>query len=362
MKSRAMKRVFCIFLIVVILILAIVGGYLAYAFIAYKRIPDNQPVEIIARSEADLPVNTERTMITWNLGFGAYSEDFSFFMDGGKYSRAYSEDAVKQNINGVIEKLKAENPDIILLQEVDTDATRSYHVDERKMIEDAISDHTSVYACNYDSIYLFYPIFSPHGASKSGIITLTNTAVTDSVRRSLPIESGFRKFFDLDRCYTITHIPVSNGKQLALFNIHLSAYTADETIGNEQIAMLMEDVEKEHEKGNYVIAGGDFNKDVLGDSSAYTGIKGEDYAWAKPFPTDLIPDYCRLVSTIDAENPVLSCRNTDQPYQKGVTFEIQIDSFIVSDNVSVVSCDVLDTGYKVSDHNPVKMCFVLEDR
>ena len=71
---------------------------------------------------------------------------------------------------------------------------------------------------------------------------------------------------DLDRCYTISRLPADNGKELILINFHLSAYTTDPSVAENQLSMLYEDMTAEYEAGNYVVCGGDFNKDLLGDS------------------------------------------------------------------------------------------------
>ena len=63
-----------------------------------------------------------------NIGFGAYSDDYSFFMDGGKESRARSKDAVIENVSSYAKAVAQLNPDFMLFQEVDIDGTRSYHV------------------------------------------------------------------------------------------------------------------------------------------------------------------------------------------------------------------------------------------
>ncbi len=49
-------------------------------------------------------------------------------MDGGTQSRAESEESVKNVISGVGDFLKSESPDFIL-EEVNKNATRSYHYD-----------------------------------------------------------------------------------------------------------------------------------------------------------------------------------------------------------------------------------------
>ncbi|WP_243686077.1 hypothetical protein [Lentilactobacillus rapi] len=38
--------------------------------------------------------------------------------------------------------------------------------------------------------------------------------MTDSTRYSLPIDTDFNKFMDLDRAFSVTHIPVENGKKI----------------------------------------------------------------------------------------------------------------------------------------------------
>ncbi len=360
-----MKTVLKVILFVLLALVLVVGGYVAYVFIDYYRLEDNLPIMISdgqARSaqNSTVPLEEELSIVSYNIGFGAYSDDYSFFMDGGKYSRAFSEEAVLENINGAIDEIKAQNPDFILVQEADVDATRSYHVNERYMVTEAFSEYSYAYAQNYDSPYLFYPISEPHGKNKAGIITLSRYRVESGLRRSLPIEDSFMKLVDLDRCYSVCRLPLDTGKTLCLYNLHLSAYSSDGSIAVEQLKILFEDMQAEYAAGNYVVCGGDFNKDILGNSPEVFGISGEDYTWAQPFPFELLPQGFSLVAPLDEENPVPSARNADAPYDKQTQFQLTIDGFIVSDNVAVSSSTVIDAGFKWSDHNPVKMVFSLK--
>ena len=97
------------------------------------------------------------------------------------------------------------------------------------------------------------------------MLTVSNMKITESIRRSLPIEDGFMKLLDLDRCYSVNRIPTENGKELVLYNLHLSAYTSDPSTADNQLRMLFEDMKEEYDAGNYIVAGGDFNKDLLGN-------------------------------------------------------------------------------------------------
>ena len=354
-----MKKVLIALLIVLALLILLVGGYVAYLFIDFHRIPDDQALTASTAGAAALPAGEELGVVSWNIGFGAYSADFTFFMDGGTESRAFSKEACEENVNAVIGKLRAWKDELMLVQEVDFDSTRSYHIDQRQMIESAFPEYSAVFAQNYDSSYLFYPVTKPIGASKSGVLTLASAQIGDAVRRSLPIEGGINKFFDLDRCYSVSSIPVSDGRTLKLYNVHLSAYSSDGSIAREQLALMAQEMAADYAAGSYVIAGGDFNQDLWGDSGAYSGVSGVDASWCKPFPAELLPEGFTLVNSLDEENRVLSSRNTTIPYKRGESFEATLDGFIVSDNVQVRSCAIVDTAYANTDHNPVRMRFVL---
>ncbi len=163
---------------ILLLALAVVAvSYAAYVFIDYHRLPDTD--EAVASAGAPVAVNAPLTLACWNLGFGAYSDDYGFFMDGGKESRAFSREAVHDNICHAADVLAGLDADLMLLQEVDTDSTRTYHVDEVALLEERFAGYQSCFAQNYDSPYLFYPILKPHGASKSGLLTFTKCGVID---------------------------------------------------------------------------------------------------------------------------------------------------------------------------------------
>lgn len=353
------KKVLKIILIILLVAVLIVGGYVAYVMIDYHRIEDNQALQINDVTSESALVDQEYKAISYNIGFAAYTPDFGFFMDGGTKSRANSEESVKNVIDGIGDFLKSENPDIILVEEVDKKATRSYHYDQEKALRGKLNGYDSMFTVNFDSPYLFYPITKPHGKSYAGMLTLSKFNIESGLRRSLPIENGFMKFVDLDRCYSVSRITVENGKEFVLYTLHLSAYTSDGTIATDQLEMLISDMQAEYEKGNYCIAGGDFNKDLLGDSGKIFGIDGTNYTWAQPVDSKLFDGTnLKIVAPYNEKNPIPSCRNADGPYNNK-QFVLTVDGFIVSDNVTVTNSDVYDLQFKYSDHNPVYMTFKL---
>ncbi|SDZ79005.1 Metal-dependent hydrolase, endonuclease/exonuclease/phosphatase family [Pseudobutyrivibrio sp. ACV-2] len=358
------KKIIKPLLIILSVFVILAATYTAYVLLSYNRIEDNLSLAIEGDAAEDVAeVNKSYRLVSANLGFGAYSDDYSFFMDGGTESWAYSKEAVNKNITGSINTILSVNPDIIACQEVDINSTRSYHTNEQDLILNILDKNnytntSSTFAINYDSPFLMYPFTQPHGKSQAGILTISPIQIINSVRRSLPIDENLSKLIDLDRCYSKNVMEVENGKKLVLYNVHLSAYSTNPDTADNQIKVLNADMSEELAEGNYIIACGDMNKDMLGDSSIYFGSKSEA-GWAKPFNTDYLDDGFTLVGPIDNNNPVPSARNADSPYTKD-SFVITIDGFIVSSNVEVEEASVIDSGFKYSDHNPVYMDFILK--
>lgn len=359
-KNSKLASVLKVLLCILAALVVIVLGYLAYVFIVYDRIEDNvslEPQKNITASDKVLDTNKSYGIITYNVGFGAYSDDFDFFMDGGKKSWAFSPDAVRNNLDGTTKKILDNNPDFVFIQEIDIKATRSYNINELEYINDMLSDYQYTFAYNYfKSPFFAVPIYQPHGTITAGLATYSKFNIESGLRRSLPIMNTFSKFFDLDRCYSITRIPTNDGKYLCLFNVHLSAYGSDDSVREGQTSMLFNDMLKEYEQGNYCICGGDFNHNLMEAEGAVPYS-----TWAYPFPRSAMPKELKLaMDTIPAEDKASllnSVRDCDEPYTKGHTKEFVVDGFIISDNVSVDVYKNLYDGFKHSDHEPVYMEF-----
>ena len=198
--KKGWKIVLCILLALVL----VVGGYVAYVLIDYHRIGDQELAVQNGAAETSIAAGETYKIVSYNIGFGAYESDYGFFMDGGTESRAWSEERLTANLDRIARTLTDQNAEFYLVQEVDIDSTRSYHVDEREPLYAALSWENSVFCQNYDSPYLMYPLTKPHGASRSGLLTFAPAEITSARRVELPVESGFMKLLDLDRCYSRT--------------------------------------------------------------------------------------------------------------------------------------------------------------
>ena len=364
---KMLKRVFAAIGIALLLLVVVVAGYVAYLMLTYYRIPDNATLEVENNPTAVLKQDTPYTAATYNVGFGAYTPDYTFFMDEGamddgtktvgKRSVAESEESVRACTDGAIKAVQDLDPDFVLLQEVDTDSMRSYHVNQKQAFEQAFPAFGSSFAQNFHSSYLAYPVLEHHGVVNSGLLTLSDTHVDSATRRSYPVDDAFpTKFFDLDRCFEVERLPVENGKELVLINSHMSVFDEGGLIRAQQLDLLTGLLADERAKGNYVIAGGDWNHALCGSEGLY---KSEQLVppWVFPFDDAVLPEGFSVVRATNLED-VPTCRGVDIPYEKDRTYTVTVDGFIVSDNVKA-TVENIDTGFANSDHNPVKLTFEL---
>lgn len=368
---KIIKRIALSLAALVTLVVLIVVGYVLYVVIQYSRIEDNHSLEVVQSSETTL-TNGTYSIVTYNIGFGAYDTDFSFFMDSGEMldgkkvtgtgSRAKNYDTALKNTNGVITDLAGLNADFVFCQEVDTSSTRSHKINQVDMLKEAYSSYSSVFASNFHSAYLFYPIFKPHGTVNSGIVTLSKYKIESAVRRSFPVDDSFPwKFFDLDRCFSVSRAAMPDDKELVLINLHMSAYDEGGKIRALQLEMLKTVMAEEYEKGGYIIVGGDFNHDIASSVGVFeTQMKKPDWVAVMDTENDFPAESGFVFATAENSKTVSTCRSSDLKYVKGINYEVVIDGFIVSDNIKIVESKNIETGYLYSDHQPVKMTFTLE--
>ena len=366
---RAVLKKFLIVVLSLFLLLVIlVCSYIVYMNSSYYRIEDNLSLEVINNQKISLEKDTEYSILTYNIGFGAYDQEYSFFMDvgtmkdgtvmTGKSSRGMSQENVLKNTKGSIHLINELATDFILLQEVDVKATRSYQINQKEMIENSLSHYGRVFALNFHTPYMLYPFYEPHGSVEAGLLTLSRYQISSAKRMSYPVDNGFfAKFFDLDRCFVITRYEVGNDKELVLINNHMSAYDEDGIIRAKQLELLNAMMKQEYDQGNYVIVGGDFNHVLNIDEEAFLSEQLVP-SWVNSLSDEELPDGMKIVNASN-NLEVATCRASDIPYIKGVNYMTILDGFIISDNI-VANAENIDADFMYSDHNPVKLTFKLK--
>ncbi len=351
-------KAFFKFLLHLILLLVIAVAVLLGWLTATEFSPapvEAAPVELAGDVDT-LKDGSRLTILSWNVGYGGLGKDSDFFMDGGKNARSADKDTVKNYLEGINATIREQDPDLVLLQEVDINSSRTYSIDERGFLSGGMSCET--FALNYSCPFVPVPV-PPIGKVNSGLYTMTSDLMVDRAERvSLPCPFSWPlRIANLKRCLLVSYLPIEgSSKQLVLVNLHLEAY--DDGEGKiAQTNQLRDFITSEYEKGNYVIAGGDFNQVFPGSLARYPNTHPENW---EPGVLDekLLPDGWTLAYDLS----VPTCRLLNQPFDPRDTAGTQyyvIDGLILSPNVSLQEVKTLDVGFENSDHNPVRIAVTL---
>ena len=362
-----MKKIIKWVLIVIGALVILVGAFFGILTIAEYRPAETENLEIRRHGgssastaltpAAGVPLN----LLTWNIGYASLDESQDFFMDGGKGVQPPNDENVKRNLAGIRETISRSGCDVALVQEADIASKRSYYVDQRAYLTENFSG-VSVFAHNFLCIFVPLPFPEFIGRVSSGLVTLSRFEISAAQRRSLPNPFSWPvRAANLKRCLLVSRIPLGNpankGAELVVVNLHLEAY--DSSGGREaQTKALLDFLRQEYAKGNYCIAGGDFNQSFPGIDPVRFAVKRSDYFVAGTLSPSLLDSGWQYAA--DRETP--SCRLLNEPYSGDPdnTQLYVIDGFILSPNVELVEVSTFDLGFKYSDHNPVKLKVLLK--
>jgi endonuclease/exonuclease/phosphatase family metal-dependent hydrolase len=342
--------------------LAILGAgvFLAFASAVEYRPADTEILEISGPADSLLVPEQPFTVLSWNIGYAALDAEQDFFMDGGTRVRPETAAVVRENLEGIRRFIAARQDGMVLIQEADLHSRRSWYIDEAAALSAAFPG-SAAFAHNF--LCKFVPVPFPEfiGEVSSGLLSLNRFRVEEARRVSLPNPFAWPvRAVNLKRCLLVERIPVSGseGRELVLVNLHLEAY--DSSGGREaQTSALMDLLYREYEKGNYCIAGGDFNQSFPGLDENRFPLKSRDFFVPGTLSPQLLKTGWRFAA--DLETP--SARLLDKPYS-GTPEDAQlyiIDGFILSPNVELRSVQTLDLNFQYSDHNPVEIVVMLNE-
>ena len=382
--KKLWQKILRVVLIILGVILLIVGGFFGWLTVNEYRPKAVEDIEVdTSQGEGKkLKIGENINVFTWNFGFGQLGDNADFFMDGGKEVMPSSQDRVKVNIAGFQGSMATLNPDIVFIQEIDRDAKRSYHTDQYKKMKEEypvltselnkddpdFNGYVSTFAYNMKSKFIPYPLSEPIGKVNSGIATFSKYQTSSAERISLPDSYSWPKCtVNFKRCLLVNRTPVydkdgnDTGKELVIVNMHLEGY--DENNGRKkQTNKMIDFIKKEYAKGNYVIAGGDFNQTFSNTDSSMYPFHDELKDLYEPQTLDVKDVGDDFTCYMDNTNP--TCRSLDKVYKGADLANFQyylIDGFIVSNNIKVNTVNTYNANFAPCDHNPVMISLTIEE-
>lgn len=331
-------------------------------FILYSTVREYRPAKEILLTQCEdekkiLPTSASYRVVIWNVGYAGLNKEMDFFYDGGSMVRpTYS--VVMNNMQSIQQFLHENGPyDFCMLQEVDVNSKRSYFINQKEQLQSELQYRYAYLGVNYDVLYVPLPLYDPMGHVEAGLLSLSNHQPAECKRISYPFSMKWPlRTFLLKRCFMPMRYHLSNGRDLIVINTHNSAFDEGGKLRIAELEYLKEYMVSEYDKGNYVIAGGDFNQSPVGFVPEFQHDVFDDKGFIA-VSDSLFPEDWRFVF----DNTCPSNRRTDTIYEMGKTRVALLDFFIVSPNVKVESVKCHDLHFEHTDHNPVEMVIRLVD-
>jgi endonuclease/exonuclease/phosphatase family metal-dependent hydrolase len=306
----------------------------------------------------------ELSLLNWNIGYGGLGGRANFFYDAGGFFFAKGrmvnspKAEVEYYLNGIDSFLKSQqDKDFILLQEVDSQANRSYYINEIERFAELYQGYQYSFGVNFNVGYVPMPLARPWdviGHVYSGIATYLRYPAKAVARYQFPGDFGWpMRIFNLDRCMTVHNIPTTNGKELVLINAHLSAYDSDGGLRRKEMDYIRKFVLGEYEKGHYVIVGADWNQ--CPPNFVFNKFKPEMKDSTNNYPGNIAADFMPVGWVWAADTTLTSNRKLVNTYDKAKTFSTLVDYYLLSPNVELIEVKGIDLDYQFSDHQPITL-------
>jgi len=210
-------------------------------------------------------------VMTWNVQFMA-GKNYVFFYDlpdGSGPDTKPSKKDIEITLKSAASIIREENPDIVLLQEVDDGARRTYYQNQLSLLQKLLGD---MYPC-YTSSFYWKSIFVPHpkimGSAGMKLCILSKFKIDYATKYRLPSkpQNFIVSIFDIKRIVFEAMLPVHGKKDFVILNTHLEAFPGKTDVMEKQVAFIDSRLKNLSLNGYKWIIGGDFN--LLPDEKAY---------------------------------------------------------------------------------------------
>lgn len=195
----------------------------------------------------------ELTVVSYNIGY------LSGLTNNQAVSR--TQQLYDTHLETAIAALKAVEPDIVALQEVDIQSQRSFEVDQVTALSQALTYSQRAVAINWDKRYVPFPFWPPaahFGSMLSGQAVLSRLPIVRHKRLVLDQVATNPFYYNalyLDRLAQVAEVAVGD-RRLIVINVHLEAF--DGTTREKQTVFIRQMAER-YAQDYPVLVLGDFN-------------------------------------------------------------------------------------------------------
>lgn len=335
------------FLIFILLILVLFISFYFWASHSSLR-PGWSMGKIDATSHSKASDKTKIKVMSWNMSFA-----HGLGSEGPGYIK-HNKEHYEKNLKLMSEYIKENDIDILLLQEIDFKASRTYFIDEAKFISERTGLTYIAYAPSWDHRYIpfpYFPISDQFGKMNSGGAILSRFPIVDNqvyLFEKPKANPFWYNAFYLYRFFQAAKIQIAD-KSFYFGNLHVEAF--DKHSRMEQARTIV-NLKQELVSAPWLVMGGDFNStpSYASKKSSFKGYPEDDYEsddTLEIFNQGLF-DLKEIVSIEEYQNEESHWFTfpTNKPDRR-------LDYLYVNENVSVIEKEVGKS--LVSDHFPLMM-------
>lgn len=351
-----MKNILKFSLMTVVLLLS---AFSAWVYTSTFHPDDEMPIAIDMSTDARLaPSDRPLKLLSWNIQFLAGNFDNHFFYSGGTdpWPSVARTEAVADELAALI---KREDPDIILLQEIDLNADRTGGKNQVRMLQERLADRYPVESTTYYWKADYVPHPAVMGRAGMALAILSKYKLEDGMRYALPAISSddiVTRQFNLKRAVQTAELPLQDGSSLTIVNTHLSAFAQGTDTMERQIARVMSVLGTLDQANHPWVMGGDFN--LLMDTQLIAQVKTDDQWEYNQTKTELAPlaeryrSFPNKADTLgDARSAFYTHISATHPKRLP---DKTIDYIFFSDTLSIASSKVhRSDALLISDHLPL---------
>jgi endonuclease/exonuclease/phosphatase family metal-dependent hydrolase len=346
-----------LFLLIAIGLIAV----LIYTLTWRPEAKETLPVSCIAKAPTLVPGQALKVM-TWNVQYLA-GKRYVFWNDlaAGNDDKPTPED-MAFSLDEVTRVIRDEQPDIVLLQELDDGAKASNYQHQFKLLQERLADLYPCSASAFDwkaDLVPQPPIFGSVGRQ---LATLSRYRIDHAERVQLPVAPAnfISRQFQPKNALLVTYLSLSDGTQMALLNTHLDRMTQPDDTLQAQVTAVAKILDKYESRGTPWLIGGDFNLLPLGQ---YRRLPTEQRT---PYSADsalhrLWDKYPMVPTNNEASGVDRAQWLTHYPNDPGLNGpDRTVDYLFYSPRLKRVEARVRqDDTLRISDHLPVIARFLL---
>ncbi|CAI8992235.1 Metal-dependent hydrolase [Pseudomonas sp. IT-P253] len=334
---------------------------LIYSLTWRPRVKEVLPVSCNAQAPTLVPGQALKVM-TWNVQYLA-GKRYVFWNDlaHGDDEKPTLED-MAFSLDEVARVIRDEQPDLVLLQELDDGAKASDYQNQLKLLQERVADLYPCSAHTFDWKADFVP--DPHifGSVGRQLATLSRFQIEHAERQQLPtLPTNFiSRQFQPKNALLMSYLPLSDGGQIAVLNTHLDRITEPDHSLQDQVTAVAKVLDKYESRGTPWLIGGDFNLLPLGQ---YQRLPSEQ---RMPYSADsalhvLWDKYPMIPTNSEASGVDRAQWLTHFPNDPGLNGpDRTVDYLFYSPRIKRVEATVRqDDTLRISDHLPVIARFLL---